>query len=157
MSFAKAIQNTNAEAVLKFAEAQLRYQSACSYNTRLRLAATGPTASDAAVLQYARHRDKFKVECRAYNDARAEYISSVRAVALKLPTVTNKELLSISVETNKKAITAQIREDSLARSVTQDDLEDAREVWAAREGREYAPLEEVDNATDPTFEDFSPL
>jgi hypothetical protein len=132
MSFGKAIQHENATALMEFAAAQQRYKQASSIFTRVRFELAGSGESDEAVIRFYKARKLYSEQCKAYQTARAIYINAVRFAAAKLPQITDRELLSITVETNDKAIHEAIRTEAITSSISQEDFEMARRVMKER-------------------------
>ncbi len=136
MSFGKAIQNTNAEALMEFVAAQQTYKKACSVMTRVRFELIGSDSSDEAVVKFHHAKKLFSQQCKDYNAARGKYINSVRFAAAQLSQITNDELLGITIETNEKAIheavRAEARREAFESSIPQEDFEMARRVMRER-------------------------
>ena len=133
MGFGKAVQATNAEALMEFVKAQQKYKQASSVFTRVRFELAGSNESDEAVIRFHKARKLYSLQCKEYQTARAIYINAVRFAAAKLPQITDKELLSITVETNDKAIHEAVREEAIASSGTQEEIDMAKRVWRERE------------------------
>jgi hypothetical protein len=132
MSFGKAVQNTNAEALMEFVAAQQAYKKACSVMTRIRFELIGSDSSDEAVVKFHHAKKLFSQQCKDYNTARGKYINSVRFAAAQLPQITNDELLGITIETNEKAIHEAVRAEAIRSSIPQEDFEMARRVMKER-------------------------
>jgi hypothetical protein len=123
MSFAAAIQNTHAEALYKFSMASIEYKKACSVYTAIRLAADALGAEDEAIVRHHRAKVVYKEACRKYALARAEYVSTIRAAAVKAPSLTNEDLFNITVETNSRALTEEIRKEAVLATISDKDNE----------------------------------
>jgi hypothetical protein len=133
MSFGKAVQNTNSDALAEFALAQMKYKKACSVFTRVRFELIGSESSDAAIIRHHRAKIVFKQECKDYAAARARYINTIRLAATQLPTLSNRDLYSLTVETTQEAINTAIREDAISRTITQEEIEMVKRVTAERQ------------------------
>jgi ERCC4-type nuclease len=132
MSFSKAVQVTNAEALMEFVTAQQIYKKACSVMARVRLELIGSDSSDETVVKFHHAKKLFSQQCKEYNTARGKYINSVRFAAAQLPQITNDELLGITIETNEKAIHETVRAEAIRSSIPQEDFEMARRVMKER-------------------------
>jgi len=157
MGFGKAIQHS--DALAEFALASMVYKKECSRIAKLRIALDRLDAQDFELAQYSREKRKFKDACKIYNAARAKYISIVRPTYVRPPSITDSELFALALETNDRAIAEQIRQDAVARSVSQEEIEAVRKAMTEREAVKNSSKDSFLTARedDPTFADFSPL
>ena len=162
MSFAKAAQHTNSEALVEFSFASVTYKKACQEITVKRLSLDRPDATDTEIAMYHRAKKAYSQACKVYNAARAKYIGSVRAAAMRLPSPSNDELFSISLETNDRAIGAQLKHEAIVASFTPEEWEMGRKFAAERAAKfstkqDFLSAEARVIVNDPTFEEFSDL
>ena len=166
MSFCREAAQENIEALGRFSLASMRYKQACSRYTKIRLATVAQAApSTEAIVIHHREHALYKKACREYAEARVEWISSIQAAALRIPGASNESVYSTSLETNDRAITEQLRRESLLASITSEEIELQKSVLAARmQAKEQAQAQgSIKDAVlaqredDPMFGDFSPL
>jgi hypothetical protein len=133
MSFGRAIRNTNAEALMEYSLAKVEYKKACSVYSLVRMELNGIDETDEAIIRHHRAKIVYKEACKKHAAARAKYINAVRFAAAKMSAITDKELMSLSIATNDRAIHQAMREEALANSITQEELDMARKVMQERE------------------------
>lgn len=152
MSFGKAVQLVQPEVLAEYVNALRKYKEACSAYTKIRIASDFPDASDVDIVRHHKAKKVFKLECKAYAQARAKYIAIVRAKATQEPSFTDRELYEISEQTDFESTKQRIRREALLASVDPADVEKIRTATAQREKAKF-----VSTSDDPTFGDFEPL
>ena len=158
MSFDKAIQRTNSDALAEFSMASLAYKSACSKYTKVRRVTVDQNApTDEAIVAHHRAHTEFKQACREYNTARLKWISAVQVAQLSVKSASNEDLYAATLETNDRAIAQQMREDAIARSITPEEIQMQKDVLAARMAEKTKDSILSERAFDPTDGDFEPL
>jgi hypothetical protein len=169
MSFRKALQKNKPPGYDEYAMALVIYKQACSdYNKARRRwepLEKEDRLTNQQTLMWYRAQRTYKQACVEYKTARSLYekqalIFNLEAQGLKPSEVDINKLLGIHIPTTFSAIIAEDKRQRIAASVSQEDIEMAKQVMEERQKRKSGKdsfLSPREDKTDPTLGDFEPI